>query len=90
MPKTNVGARLIAKDKRENAESRRIRVKVDGDTIVNENELLKTRSLRKKRSRNLGMILLSDKMHGKKQDEANEENLTVTQKMYEDLKRDED
>ena len=91
MPKANIGAKIIAKDKRENMESRRIKLKLEGDTIVNENELLRTRSLRKKRSRNLGMILLSNKMHvSQKQETANEEELTVTQKMYEDLKKHED
>ena len=37
------------------------------------------------------MILLSDKMHkSQKEEEINEEGLTVTQKMYEDLKKHED
>ena len=63
MPKHNIGARIIAKDNRENKEARKFKVKVEGETLMNENELLRTRSMRRKRSRNLGMILLSDKMH---------------------------
>ena len=57
-------------------------MKVEGSTVLNENELLKTRSLRNKRTRNRGMILLSAKMHKQQEEEINEEDLTVTQKMY--------
>ena len=56
MPRVNA-ARLMAKDKRENKNKRAIKVKVEGDTILNDNELLRLGSIRKKKKTSgLGLL----------------------------------
>lgn len=44
MPKAGVAAKIISKDAREHRESRKFKVKTQGDEFVNENEILRARS----------------------------------------------
>ena len=91
MPKggAGAGAKVIARDRRKNAEARKMKVKTQGDTVANENEVLKMRSSIKKHKNNRAKgVVLSARLHGgpnSMNDTAEEEDgkeevpLTVTQ-----------
>ena len=61
MPKGGAaqGAKIIARDRRKNADKRRIKVKTEGQVYANENEVLKMRGERKKGKRRNKNIALS-------------------------------
>lgn len=98
MPKggAGTGAKVIARDRRKNAEARKMKVKTQGDTVANENEVLKMRSSIKKHKNNRAKgVVLSARLHGgglnsmndtAEEDEGKEEvPLTVTQQLYDSL-----
>ena len=65
MPKggaAQAGAKIIAREKRKNDEGRKVKVKTEGDTYANENEVLKMREKRKKSKRKNADVQLSSKM----------------------------
>ena len=86
MPKFGA-AKYIAQDLRNNREKRKFDIKVEGDVIYNENELLKTRSMRKKRKQSHGVIL-SSKLHNNLEEDGEE--LSITHRLYWDLTNNED
>ena len=83
MPKVKVAAIVIAKDKRENAEKRKKKVKTEGDKFVNQNERLtaqKKQALDDPFELKPGMNELSD--------DDEDIAVTITSSLYDDLMED--